>query len=272
MAQLAAPPEDFAAVDTLPAVAFSLQGAVATAIIGARFSLSHYRESDMAQKKKGSGKPRKKSAGKKPARKPKKKAAKKTSRKKPPARSVKRAPRKKAARKKVARKKAPRKKAPRRKAARKKALAKKPARKKAAAKKPLRKQATRGKKTARGPARAKAATKRAAARDSAFFDHFRQKLLEQRQQITRRLDELREELRGLEQTPRELEEWAQEEKDRDILIRLEDRETDELRKIQAALGLIDRKEYGSCQICGKPIPRARLEELPTAFRCVDCTP
>ena len=100
---------------------------------------------------------------------------------------------------------------------------------------------------------------------------FRQKLIDQRQQITRRLDELREELRGLEQTPRELEEWAQEEKDRDILIRLEDRETEELRKIQAALGLIDRKEYGYCQNCGKPIPRARLEELPTAFRCVDCT-
>ena len=68
------------------------------------------------------------------------------------------------------------------------------------------------------------------------------------------------------------EEWAQEEKDRDILIRLEDRETEELRKIQAALGLIDQKEYGYCQVCGKPIPRARLEELPTAFRCVDCTP
>jgi DnaK suppressor protein len=124
----------------------------------------------------------------------------------------------------------------------------------------------------RSPARSKATSKRAPGRDAAFFDHFRNKLLEQRQQITRRLDELRDELRGLEETPRELEDWAQEEKDRDILIRLEDRETEELRKIQAALGLIDRKEYGYCQNCGKPIPRARLEELPTAFRCVDCTP
>ncbi|HUF90443.1 MAG TPA: TraR/DksA family transcriptional regulator, partial [Gemmatimonadota bacterium] len=109
-------------------------------------------------------------------------------------------------------------------------------------------------------------------RDAKFFEHFRQKLLEERQQITRRLDELREELRGLDETPRELEEWAQEEKDRDILIRLEDRETDELRKIQAALGLIDQRQYGYCQVCEKPIPRARLEELPTAFRCVNCTP
>jgi DnaK suppressor protein len=211
----------------------------------------------MAQKKKGSGKPRKKTAGRKPARKPKKKSARKTSRKTPAVRTAKKVGRKKPARKKASAKKAPRK-------ATRKAAGK-------AKKKPARRPTPR-RKAAAQPARGKAATKRAAGRDSAFFEHFRQKLLEQRLQITSRLDELREELRGLEETPRELEEWAQEEKDRDILIRLEDRETDELRKIQAALGLIDRKEYGYCQICGKPIPRARLEELPTAFRCVDCTP
>ena len=74
-----------------------------------------------------------------------------------------------------------------------------------------------------------------------------------------------------EEQPRELEEWAQEEKDRDILIRLEDRETEELRRIQSALQLIDRGDYGTCQACGKQIPRERLEELPTAFRCIDCS-
>lgn len=115
-------------------------------------------------------------------------------------------------------------------------------------------------------------TTRRGDRGAAFFDHFRERLLAERQQIARRLDELREELRGIETTPRELEEWAQEEKDRDILIRLEERETEELRRIQAALGLIGTKEYGMCQVCGKPIPRARLEELPTAFRCIEHTP
>jgi DnaK suppressor protein len=103
-------------------------------------------------------------------------------------------------------------------------------------------------------------------------ERYRGKLLDARDAVRKNLEELREELRGLQVPSHELEEWAQEEKDRDILIRLEDRETEELRKIQAALGLIDRKEYGYCQVCGKPIPRARLEELPTAFRCVDCTP
>ncbi|HJR53460.1 MAG TPA: TraR/DksA C4-type zinc finger protein [Gemmatimonadota bacterium] len=215
----------------------------------------------MAQKKKGSGASRKS-----------KKTASKSSRKKAAAKSGKKPARKKAPGKKKAsgKRKAPgKKKAASRKVSSGKAgrgtSTPRPARKAGG------KKAAARRTPARTPKSAKGASKRAPGRDAAFFDHFRQKLLDQRQQITRRLDELREELRGLESTPRELEEWAQEEKDRDILIRLEDRETEELRKIQAALGLIDRKEYGYCQNCGKPIPRARLEELPTAFRCVDCT-
>jgi DnaK suppressor protein len=151
--------------------------------------------------------------------------------------------------------------------------------KKKTAKKAVAKKAAKKATSRRAPAKRlvakKTARKKPAARvtrNAAFFEHFRQRLLAEREQITKRLDELREELSGLDETPREMEEWAQEEKDRDILIRLEERETDELRKIQAALTLIDQKEYGKCQVCGRPIPRARLEELPTAFRCVDCTP
>ena len=224
----------------------------------------------MARKKKGSGKPRKKSAGKKRA--SGASSARKGSGRKPAGRAGKKAGKKSAAGKRAPAKK----KAAKKKPAKKRAAKKKPAKKRSAKKKPAKKVARK-----KSPARARAAKPvrksasrktRGPVRDAAFFDHFRRKLIEQRENIVRRLDELRDELRGLEQTPRELEEWAQEEKDRDILIRLEDRETDELRKIQAALGLIDQREYGLCQICGKPIPRARLEELPTAFRCVDCTP
>ena len=105
-------------------------------------------------------------------------------------------------------------------------------------------------------------------RSQAFFDHFREKLLEKRDRIGRRLHDLRDELRGLQERPRELEEWAQEEKDRDILIRLEEREQGELRRIQTALALIDSRQYGKCQVCRRPILRARLEEIPTAFRCI----
>lgn len=112
----------------------------------------------------------------------------------------------------------------------------------------------------------------ASKRGEEFFEHFRQRLLEERSRIARRLDELRGQLEELDDSPaRELEELAQEEKDRDILIRLEDRETEELKRIRAALEMIDVREYGICQSCGRNIPKARLEELPTAFRCVHCS-
>lgn len=109
-------------------------------------------------------------------------------------------------------------------------------------------------------------------RGDAFYERFRKRLLEERVRVSQRLDELREELAELdESTSRELEERAQEEKDRDILLRLEERETDELKRIRTALELIDAREYGVCRVCGRKIPKNRLEELPTTFRCVHCS-
>jgi RNA polymerase-binding protein DksA len=187
---------------------------------------------------------------------PKKKTKRKTVRKKA-TRKKKATKKKKATRKKKATKK---KKATRKKKATKK---KKATRKKKATKK---KRATRKKKTAKKKKAKKKAPR--VYRSQAFFDHFREKLFEKRGRIERRLHDLRDELRGIQERPRELEEWAQEEKDRDILIRLEQREQEELRRIQTALTLINSRQYGKCQVCGRPILRARLEEIPTAFRCI----
>lgn len=217
----------------------------------------------MANRKKGAGgkssrKKPDKAAGKKPTKKARKKAGKKAA-KKPAKRSAK----KKAAKKKKAAR-SPRGAA--RKSSRK--VTKKSAKKAA---REIDRKAT-GKTTGRAGKKTTVRRPRKTARRGAkFFERFRQRLLEERQRIVRRLDELREELAGLDETPRELEEWAQEEKDRDILIRLEERETEELRRIQAALQLVDQREYGICQVCGRPIPVARLEELPTAFRCIRCS-
>ncbi len=214
----------------------------------------------MAKKKSSGGKPPRKAGKKRPSKPPRKKgrpsgrgrASKRTAGKKKPSR--KKASGRKATmktKKKLSRKKASTK--TRAGAARKKSTKKKAARKKAPAK----------------AQRRKATGKKAGRRDKAFFEHFRRRLLEERERIGRRLDGLRDELSGLQEMPRELEEWAQEEKDRDILIRLEEREANELRRIQAALERIDDGRYGLCQICGRAIPRDRLEELPTAFRCIE---
>ena len=41
-------------------------------------------------------------------------------------------------------------------------------------------------------------------------------------------------------------------------------------EIDAALSRVDAGTYGTCEACGKPIPKARLEALPEATLCVSC--
>ncbi len=43
-----------------------------------------------------------------------------------------------------------------------------------------------------------------------------------------------------------------------------------LRDITAALGRLERDEYGDCQSCDEPINPKRLEFDPTATLCIDC--
>lgn len=44
----------------------------------------------------------------------------------------------------------------------------------------------------------------------------------------------------------------------------------EAEQILAALGRIEKGEYGVCQVCGGTIAPARLAALPTATRCITC--
>jgi len=43
-----------------------------------------------------------------------------------------------------------------------------------------------------------------------------------------------------------------------------------LEKVNYALGKMDREEYGDCDMCGKPIPVARLRYLPYVDNCIEC--
>lgn len=51
---------------------------------------------------------------------------------------------------------------------------------------------------------------------------------------------------------------------------LDERETAELRSIDAALGRIEAGTYGQCVDCGITIPAARLHAAPAAARCISC--
>ena len=45
---------------------------------------------------------------------------------------------------------------------------------------------------------------------------------------------------------------------------------DQIRLVDKALVRLDEGRYGTCEVCGKPIPEARLEVIPWAETCVTC--
>jgi len=55
-----------------------------------------------------------------------------------------------------------------------------------------------------------------------------------------------------------------------LLDRLDEREKREIEAIDLALTRIETGSYGRCQGCGKDIPVARLQAVPTATTCLAC--
>jgi DnaK suppressor protein len=51
---------------------------------------------------------------------------------------------------------------------------------------------------------------------------------------------------------------------------LADRTSKYLNHIESALKRIEAGTFGVCKVCGKLIPRARLDVVPTATKCVGC--
>lgn len=64
--------------------------------------------------------------------------------------------------------------------------------------------------------------------------------------------------------------WAQFDGERDLAMALDQRETEELGAIDAALKRIANGSYGCCKDCEIEIPAARLHASPTTLRCLAC--
>ena len=47
-------------------------------------------------------------------------------------------------------------------------------------------------------------------------------------------------------------------------------EEEELREIDEAIERLDSGDFGTCEICEKPIPKARLKVIPYARLCITC--
>ena len=108
-------------------------------------------------------------------------------------------------------------------------------------------------------------------------EHFRKRLLKERQRAQEALDYLHNEhLGSLQEETQEMPsdnhpgDVATVTFDRELDYTLEENEERVLGAIDSALRRIDNGTYGACASCGQPIGAERLEALPWTTRCISC--
>jgi RNA polymerase-binding protein DksA len=103
------------------------------------------------------------------------------------------------------------------------------------------------------------------------IERFKETLRRQRVALLRQVARAEDDLHWLDTNVEpELEEEGQEQSIAQVLARLDDRGKVEIDAIDRALARIATGDYGRCAECGRLIPEARLEALPTAELCVPC--
>lgn len=60
------------------------------------------------------------------------------------------------------------------------------------------------------------------------------------------------------------------ESDRNLTLRIRDRERKLRNKIEDALARIDEDRFGICEVCGEDISMSRLEARPVTTHCINC--
>ena len=99
------------------------------------------------------------------------------------------------------------------------------------------------------------------------LDFFRRRLLEMRDEVVARQSAILEQLNEHER-PADPADQATAEEEYSLALRLRERESMLLRKIDESLARIRNKEYGYCEKTGEPISIPRLLVRPTAAVCV----
>ena len=96
-------------------------------------------------------------------------------------------------------------------------------------------------------------------------------LLQRREEVLKRLQRFMEEdtLKVSSDVGDEVD-IADREMERENLLRLRERETKYLKKVEYALKKIEEGTYGICEYCGKPIGYERLKARPVAIFCIEC--
>ncbi len=63
---------------------------------------------------------------------------------------------------------------------------------------------------------------------------------------------------------------ASSDRERDLRLRLTERDREKLRQIEEALERIEEGSFGICEKCGAKIPKGRLNVMPFTTTCVEC--
>ena len=100
-------------------------------------------------------------------------------------------------------------------------------------------------------------------------NHYRQILLDLKQEVSKRIDTIDRDIRHEGMTA-DWSEQASEREDDEVLESLGNSSEQELAMIKFALLRIDEGSYFQCAECGADIPEARLDLLPYTAHCVAC--
>ena len=103
----------------------------------------------------------------------------------------------------------------------------------------------------------------------ANLEHFKQKLITLKDDLTRRVDAIDKDIKHEGMSSNWTEQATEREND-EVLESLGNASEQELIMIDSALKRIDSGEYFTCSMCGEDIPAERLELLPFSTHCVSC--
>jgi DnaK suppressor protein len=98
---------------------------------------------------------------------------------------------------------------------------------------------------------------------------FRELLLKQRDELTNRIEQRRQEIVA-DQEPDDEVGLALRNSSAGMAIANIERDVRTLSEIDLCLRLMDKDEYGVCAMCGETIPTARLRAIPWTRRCITC--
>jgi len=100
---------------------------------------------------------------------------------------------------------------------------------------------------------------------------YRKRLLEIKSQIVRKMSQTYSESKEVEtDVAQDLADKAESSYTKEFLLSLTDSEREQLLQLDESLKVLDKGEFGTCQMCGKVISKKRLEAIPWATNCIDC--